>query len=273
MLLTAPFDPGAVGIGRPPSRAERVAAAGAVALIAVGLAMEAMGGSLRGVGRGVASGAVHGAFLVGGASIAGGTASSYWRVVLSAAVLLAASVLSRLGDWGALLYLLPPILLVWATSADGAFRGIGVHLRARARHVVYGLAAGAFLGTHLLVSASLTLGYVVGLGSPSQYLSALAYDVGANGLTAEWLFRGALFTRFWRRWEFWPAACASTALAIARYVLDLAVPAALEVKAGTLFYTALLGFTACALRAESGSLLPGYLATGLFFAAYRMLSQ
>ena len=44
---------------------------------------------------------------------------------------------------------------------------------------------------------------------------AVAYDVGANGLTAEWLFRGALFSRLWRRWPFWPAASLSTAMAVA----------------------------------------------------------
>ncbi len=104
-----------------------------------------------------------------------------------------------------------------------------------------------------------------------QYLAAVAYDIGANALTAEWLFRGALFSRWWRRWEFWPAAGLSTFLAVRRYVADPALPSAIEARAGAIFYTALLGFTACALRAESGSILPGYMAGVTFFAAYRML--
>jgi hypothetical protein len=35
----------------------------------------------------------------------------------------------------------------------------------------------------------------------------------------------------------------------------------------------ILGFSSCALRAWSGSLLPGYLATVAFFTAYRMLAH
>ena len=137
----------------------------------------------------------------------------------------------------------------------------------------WGLAAGAFLGVHLLVSASMTLGFSVRVASLSRYLAAVAYDVGANALTAEWLFRGALFSHWWRKWEFWPAAGMSTAVAVARYLLDPALPLAIEVRAGAIFYMLLLGLSACALRAASGSLAPGYLATAVFFAAYRMLVQ
>jgi len=49
------------------------------------------------------------------------------------------------------------------------------------------------------------------------------------------------------------------------------LPNALEVAAGVIFYLTLLGLASCALRAWSGSLLPGYLATLAFFAAYRTL--
>ena len=41
--------------------------------------------------------------------------------------------------------------------------------------------------------------------------------------------------------------------------------------AGATFYLSLMGFACCALRAWSGSLVPGYVATFAFFAAYRML--
>jgi hypothetical protein len=119
----------------------------------------------------------------------------------------------------------------------------------------------------------MTLGYGIRIANPGHYLSAAAYDFGANALSAEWLFRGALFPLWWRRWEFWPAAGASTALAVLRYLLDPALPGTLEVRAGAIFYMTLLGFASCALRASSGSLLPGYLATTVFFLAYRMLVQ
>jgi len=45
-----------------------------------------------------------------------------------------------------------------------------------------------------------------------------------------------------------------------------------EARAGAVFYLGLVGLISCALRAWSGSLLPGYLAALAFFAAYRMLA-
>ena len=42
---------------------------------------------------------------------------------------------------------------------------------------------------------------------------------------------------------------------------------------GAAFYTGLVGVAACALRAWSQSLLPGYLATLVFFLAYRALGH
>src|SRR5262249_24362655 len=97
--------------------------------------------------------------------------------------------------------------------------------------------------------------------------------VGANALTAEWLFRGALFSQGWRRWEFWPAAAVSTSLVVVRYLADPALPHTIEARVGAGFYIALLGFAACALRAGSGSLLPGCLGRLTFFASSRMLTQ
>lgn len=151
-------------------------------------------------------------------------------------------------------------------------RAIGLSGRAGLRSVILGLGAGTFLGGHLLISASQTFGFVVRVPNVGQYFAAVAYDVGANALTAEWLFRGAVFSQGWRRWEFWSAAAVSTALVVTRYVADPALPHTVEARVGTVFYIGLLGFAACALRAGSGSLLPGYLATLTFFGAYRMLA-
>ena len=54
---------------------------------------------------------------------------------------------------------------------------------------------------------------------------------------------------------------------------SLEVPAErLEARAGAVFYLGLVGLVSCALRAWSGSLLPGYLAGLAFFAAYRSLA-
>src|ERR1700737_37514 len=142
----------------------------------------------------------------------------------------------------------------------------------RLRHALAGLAAGGFLGAHVLITASLTFGHRGHPSSVADYASALAYDVGANVLSAEWLFRGAIFSWCWRRASFWPAALVSTALALARYLLDPALPQAPEARAGAVFYLGLVGLVACALRAWSGSMLPGYLAGLAFFAAYRAVA-
>jgi hypothetical protein len=136
-----------------------------------------------------------------------------------------------------------------------------------------GAAAGSFLGAHLLATSALTFGYEVRIDSLAAYLAAAAYDAGVSALTAEWLFRGALFSEWWRRWSFAMAAGLSTALAIVRYLVDFNLPAATEAWLGAAFYTGLLGVAACALRAWSQSLLPGYLATLGFLLAYRALEH
>jgi hypothetical protein len=232
--------------------------------------MQTMAAGVRELGHGMVRGAAHGAFLVAGWTVAVRRPTSLAPVLHSAGALFTASVVSAFTVWGALLYLLPPVILFSEGVRHGALRSIGLRA-ASFRRLALGIAAGTFLGGHLLISAALTLGYLVRVPSIGQYLAALAYDVGANALTAEWLFRAALFSHWWRRWEFWPAAGLATSLAVVRYVADPALPHTIEVRAGAVFYTALLGFTTCALRAESGSVLPGYMATVTFFAAYRML--
>jgi len=126
-------------------------------------------------------------------------------------------------------------------------------------------------GDHLLIAASLTLGYTASVPSLGGYLAGVAYDVGANALSVEWLFHGALFSALWRRWTFWPAAAISTGAGLLRYLVDPTFPTAPEAAAGAVFYLTILGLASCALRAWSGSVLPGYLATLVFFAAYRAL--
>ena len=275
VLLSVPFDPSRARRTPAPWSAGLLTTVAVTAVVASGLAVEMLwDGRLGAIGRAMAGAAVHGGFLAIGWIVAVGRFPSRGGPVFwSAAVMLLASVTSRFTIWGGVLYLVPPVLLLRAGAQHPALRNMGVGLEGGLKPLALGLAAGALLGAHLLISASLTLGYSVRVTDPSQYLAAAAYDLGASALSAEWLFRGALFSRWWRRWEFWPAASASTALAVGRYLLDPALPATLEVRAGAVFYMALLGYSSCALRASSGSLLPGYLATVAFFLAYRMLAQ
>jgi len=271
-LLTAPFDPTArtsSALTRPLLEVTLIAAAG----IAIVVSASAWVGEGRGIGRGAASGACHAGMIAAGWVVAFG-GSPRWRIpaAVSAAALMVASVAARLTSVGAVLYVLVPLVLVYqAGCARLDTRWIGWAKPLTARQVMAGVAAGGFLGLHLLLAASLTLGYTVSVPSVGAYLSAVAYDVGANALSVEWLFRGALFSALWRRWTFWPAATVATGAGLLRYLVDPTFPPALEAAAGAVFYLTLLGLTSCALRAWSGSLLPGYLATLGFFAAYRAL--
>jgi hypothetical protein len=273
VLLTAPFDPNRTRRALRLPRTGLLASIASLALLSAGVAMGYAGGAVQVLGRGIASGAVHSAFLFAGWMIAGGSSTCLAPVVYAAAILCLASITTAFTAWGALLYLLPPVILAYQGFRYANLRGIGLTVAAGLRSTALGLATGTFLGVHLLISASQTFGYAVRVSSIGAYLATVAYDVGANALTAEWLFRGAVFSHWWQRWEFWPAAGLATALAVGRYLADPALPQAIEVRTGAVFYLALLGLTACALRARAGSLLPGYLATVVFFAAYRMLEQ
>ena len=271
-LLSAPFEPGALAPPRGPARAYGQVAGAVALLVAAGVGLEWAAVAPLAIGHAVASGAVHGGLLALGWLLATDAAAG-WRgpVVRLCATLLLASVTARLHPLGALAFLLVPGLLLLEAWRQPRVRALGL-AGARPVHALVGLAVGAFLGTHLLVTASRTLGYRLHAGGLPAYLSALAYDVGANALSAEWLFRGAVFSLLWRRWTFWPAALMTTALSVVRYLLDPALPHAAEARAGAVFYLGLVGLIACALRAWSGSLLPGYLAALAFFAAYRMLA-
>jgi hypothetical protein len=237
-----------------------------------GLAAESILGGAAGMGHAFAGGSVHAGFLAAGWAVAlGGRHSWKGPALRGALALVLASLAARLFAAGAFAYLLVPFVL--ARDADrwsGLLGRVGWR-PAEPRAILLGAAAGMFLGVHLLITARMTLGYAASVPDAGIYLAALAYDVGASAVTAEWLFRGAIFSTLWWRWSFWPAAAASTGCALIRYLLDPSLPHAIEVMAGATFYLVLLGLASCALRAWSGSLLPGYVATVVFFAVYRTL--
>jgi hypothetical protein len=272
LLLSAPFEPGAPAPARRSARVYAEVGGAAALLVAAGLAVEWGGTAAPGLGHALASGAVHGGLVALGWLLVTGAAPGWGGPVvrLGTAQVLAA-ITARLHPLGPLAWLLMPALILLEARRQPRRWAIGFG-GARAAHVLAGLAVGAFLGAHLLVTASRTFGYRLQTGGGPAYLTALAYDVGANALSAEWLFRGAVFSLLWRRWAFWPAALVTTALSLVRYLLDPALPHAAEARVGAVFYLGLVGLIGCALRAWSGSLLPGYLAALVFFAAYRMLA-
>jgi hypothetical protein len=246
--------------------------AGLVAAVALAPETERLPGAWPGLGRALQGAAVHGGFLAMGCLIACEGARAWRRPAARLALaMLAAFVLSRWEPWGSGAFLALPFLLVREARAHPELLRTGSLEIPPLRSILLGLASGAFLGGHLLISASMTFGYPVRPLVAPVYLGAVLYDVGASALSVEWLFRGALFSHWWRHWGFWAAASLSTAASLVRYLLDPALPRTLETAAGAVFYMALLGLCASALRAWSGSLVPGYLATLAFFAAYRTL--
>ncbi|HKZ07954.1 MAG TPA: hypothetical protein VJU81_20995 [Methylomirabilota bacterium] len=271
-LLTAPFEPARRA---PPTAIWRPLVGVSLAMLAavgMGRVLAGPGGLAGEIGLAVQGTALHGGFIAQGLVLAL-DGHGAWRpaVLRVTGTLLAGFLLSRLSPWGGLALLAVPVVLRRECRGFPVLARIGALGPTRRRHVVIGLAAGVFLGAHLLVTSSRTFGYSVSVPSLAGYATALAYDVGANALSAEWLFRGALFSHWWRRGGFWGAAGTATALSLTRYLLDPALPPTAEARAGALFYLAALSLVGALLRAWSGSLVPGYLAAIAFFAAYRTL--
>jgi hypothetical protein len=189
------------------------------------------------------------------------------RPALAAAVVLAGAVGAALLPFGEIAYLVAPL---WLWRQRARLPGLGL-ARASGGIVAAGAAVGALLGAHLLVTASLTLGYGVRVPMLDHLAPWLAYDAGANVLTTEAFFRGALFDRIQRRWPFAAAATFVTAVCLARYLVDPLLPRSLEVTAGAIFYLTLLSLGNCWLYWRSGSIVPGVAAGAVFFVAYRLL--
>jgi uncharacterized membrane protein len=190
--------------------------------------------------------------------------------VVAIALLALAATASVVAASGSTAYLAPVLWIFWL-AARGQLDRLGLGTPVSLRTVVAGALVGAGLSSHLLVSASRTLGVQVRVDHVSEILSAIAYDLGANVLAAECFFRGALFNRAARRWSFATAATMATAAYVLRYLVDPLLPKSTELVAGAVFYLALLGAINCWLLAWSQSLVPGLVSATLFFAAYRTL--
>jgi hypothetical protein len=267
LVLDVPFDPRSGGRGLPkPTRHSLAALAGVALLFAVG--------QWRGWGddaavRVAAAAVGHGALLA--AALA--PVDRHWRrhVGVLVATLVVASGAARWSHWGAVAYLAVPLALVLMARHDTTLAAIGLCRPGDWRAVGIGILAGAVLGAHLLLSASLTLGYGAWDLPVGPYFAAVAYDLGANVPSAECFFRGALFDGGQRRWPWSSAAAVATTAAVLRYLVDPALPGEVEAIAGAVFYLALLSVTNCALFSWSGSLLPGAVAGLGFFGAYRAI--
>jgi len=248
-----------------------VAALGAGWAAAVGLA--ALGWIPPSMLRAVAIAAAHGGLLAialewGAAE--GGARLPRGAVLVTIALIAAGAAAAVVDPRGVVLLLAAPAWLALLTLR-GSLTGLGLARHVAWRPVLAGAALGALLGAHLLLSASQTLGYAL-RGGATAVLLLWVYDVGANVISAECFFRGALFNRLQRRWSFAAAATVATAAALLRYVVDPLLPKQVEVMAGALFYLTVLSAVDCWLLWWSGSLLPGLAASWMFFLAYRTLA-
>jgi CAAX prenyl protease-like protein len=181
---------------------------------------------------------------------------------------LAGAVATALTPGGAGLYLLAPM---WLWRRRARLRPLGLDGAPSPGMILAGVALGGLLGAHLMITASLTLGYRIVPPIFSELAPWLAYDLGANVLAAECFFRGALFDRAQRRWSFAAAAAISTIACVARYLVDPLLPRTIEVAAGAAFYITLLSVGNCWLYWRSGRVTPGLVAGCVFFAVYRLL--
>jgi hypothetical protein len=163
---------------------------------------------------------------------------------------------------------------VWLAilAVRGHLTALGLGPGVPLRPMLVGASIGALLGGHLLFSAAQTLGYPLRGGAWPALLVAWAYDLGANVISAECFFRGALFNRLQRRWSFGSAAAVATVFTLIRYLSDPVLPPQIEVMVGVLFYVTALGVVNCWLLWWSGSLVPGLIAAALFFLAYRAVA-
>jgi hypothetical protein len=220
--------------------------------------------------RGVGAGAAQGSLLACAVAWTGAHAQRGPGVlpVGIALTALVGAVCAAIAPVGAVAYLLTPLWLWRRRSSLGA---LNLHRLPAARVLLAGVGLGAVLGAHLMVTASLTLGYRIVLPAAGALGPWVAYDAGANVLAAECFFRGALFDRAQRRWSFAPAAALSSVACVGRYLIDPLLPRTLEVTAGAAFYVALLSVANCWLYWRSGSVVPGLAAGTVFFAVYRLL--
>jgi Type II CAAX prenyl endopeptidase Rce1-like len=211
----------------------------------------------------------HGALLATALAWAGVRAASR---VMAVAFLAVAANCAGVAPLGAVAYLLPALWILWL-AARGELTGLGLGTPIPTRGLIVGALVGAGLSSHLLVSASRTLGIQTRIGHAPDVLAAIAYDIGANVLAAECFFRGALFQRGQRRWSFATAVAIATAACVVRYVIDPLLPKSIELVIGAVFYLALLGAINCWLVWRYESLVPGLVSALAFFVAYRTLGS
>lgn len=210
--------------------------------------------------------AIHGGLLAAAVVWSGVSVREAVVVIVLLALARGAATLHPLGALG---YLAVPVWLGRLALA-GRLTRLGLGRPWPWGPVGVGALAGLTLALHLVTSASRTLGYTLRVDG-GVLVPALAYDLGANVVSAELFFRGALLHHLWRRWPFGLALAAAAGAAAVRYIVDPFV-ATTELRVGAAVYMTMLAILNGVLCRWSGSLLPGLVAAAIFFACYRLLA-
>ena len=211
--------------------------------------------------------AVHGG-LIAAALLSMGV--SVTEAAIPIALLAFARVVVAVHPLGAIAYLAIPLWLAHLVRV-GVLRSAGLGRPWPWRAIVVAALGGAALALHLFACASRTLGYGIHV-LPAIVLPALAYDLGANVISAELFFRGELLSSAWRRQSFALALALATAATAVRYCADPFV-ATTELRLGAAVYMTLLAILNGLLYRWAGSVLPGLTASTVFFVAYRLIGR
>ncbi len=172
---------------------------------------------------------------------------------------------------GAVAYLALPAW-IHALARSGRLGKLGLDVPSPPGALLIGVVVGLGLGAHLLVSATLTFGYRLGV-EPQRYLGAVLYDAGVQVLATELFFRGALFNRAQRRWPLGRALLLAVGATLVRYLVDPLLPRSADAVLGMTFYVSLLATASGWLFWRFGTPVPGMVAGLGFFAAYRALAR
>lgn len=192
-------------------------------------------------------------------------------LALALSALAVASTLGAVHRRGVLAYAMVPVAWVPLARRD-RLAVLGFRWPLPLRAMALGALVGSALGGHLLLSASSTPGHRFRVDGAGAWFLAFAYDLGVNAVSSETFFRGALLRRALRRWPLGAAVALSTGAGVLRYLVDPLLPHAVETLAGAIAYLTMLGVANAWLAWWSSSVLPAYVASLGFFAAYRMLA-
>ncbi len=160
---------------------------------------------------------------------------------------------------GVLMGLYLPLIVWVAGRYPDEMRRIGLFFSRLKLRLLVGAATGLLIGAHLLVAAYLA-GMELGLKPAPFMVWQTFYELGPQSLPEEMFMRGVIFNElfFCRRWNFWLAAFAASAIGVLSVLVKQDMAADLMTSVGAIFYLVVSGVVSAALFRWSRNLAPGY---------------